>query len=106
MVIRYIDTEKEFEIEVQGTKCTVKQVYPQGDIIKMELARKEWVETGDDEPLQSLINIMLSHVADISNLPEGWDIKKGLRLMAPESLVELSIILTNKSTFDEAEEKN
>ena len=106
MPIRYINPEQTFDVMVQGTKCTVKQIYPQGDFFKMEKCRLNFVHTGNQKDMEDLVVLLLKYVVNIDNLPEGWDIKKGLDLMTASDLMDLSIAMTNKSTFTEEEEKN
>lgn len=106
MPIRYIDPEKIYDIKINGTNVKAKQIYPQGDFFKMEKCRLSFVRDGEQSHVDDLIALLLKYVLDIDNLPDGFDVKKGLEFMTAGDLLDLSIVLTNKSTFTKDEEKN
>jgi len=106
MPIRYINPDEIFEININGTIVKAKQIYPQGDFFKMERCRLAYVRISEQKHTDAVVELLLKYVIEIDNLPDGWDIKKGLDFMAGEDLMDLSIALTNRSTFTEEEEKN
>ena len=106
MPVRYIDPEKEFEIEVNGTIFTVTQIFPQSDIFLLNSLRMNVAANGKSEDYKALVNIMKKYVKSIDLCPPNWDVEKCLTYMDAIDMTKLLALMQEKSTFEEHEEKN
>ena len=106
MVVRYIDPEKIYDIDVNGTIFKVKQIFPQSDIFLLNIHRMKVAATGQEEDYRAICDIIAKYVIEIDNAPEGCDVRKCLECMDANDMTKLLTLMQEKSTFSEAEEKN
>ena len=106
MVVRYIDPDKIYDIDVNGTIFKVKQIFPQSNIFLLNSHRMKVAAKGEEEDYKAIRDIMLKYVVEIDNQPEGWDVAKSLKYLDTNDMTKLLTLMQEKSTFSEAEEKN
>lgn len=106
MVVRYVDPDKIYDIDVNGTIFKVKQIFPQSNIFLLNTHRMKVATTGQAVDYEAICKIMEKYVVEIDNQPEGWDVAKSLKFLDANDMTELIVLMREKSTFSEAEEKN